>query len=355
MMTPNVAVPIDLLKRFAPGTKLRDAVELIMRQGMGALVVIGAGPAVDEICSGGFDLVNVPYTAQRLAELAKMDGGIVVDDALGMITRANVHFIPDPTIATVETGTRFRTAERLARQTGLPVLAVSEEGRMVAIVFSGDARFALQTVTELLAEANQRLQAIERLRGQFNDAVVRLNRYEADDVVSMREVVAVIQRAGVIRRLAEGLDIISAELGDASSLISLQSSDLTGGVSEMAELVNIDYQRRKPRKGSSVFSKLDTLSEDDLYDPDTVADMVGLGALDEHAQPRGARAIARVPRLPDAVRDSILRRFTSYEKLMGASADDLAKVDGVGKARARTILSYLHPVSGSGAIPVVVD
>ncbi len=97
-MTPTVSAPIDLLRRFAPGTKLRDAVELIMRRGTGALVVLGAGPSVDEVCSGGFELVNVTYTAQRLAELAKMDGGIVVDDELELITRANVHFIPDPSI-----------------------------------------------------------------------------------------------------------------------------------------------------------------------------------------------------------------------------------------------------------------
>lgn len=354
-MTPTVTAPIGLLKRFAPGTKLRDAVELIMRRGTGALVVLGAGPKVDEVCTGGFDLVDVPYTAQRLAELAKMDGGIVVDDALGTITRANVHFIPDPAISTEETGTRFRTAERLARQTGLPVLAVSEEGHLMAVVFSADARFTLQSVAELLAEANQRLQAMERLRGQFNDAVQRLNRYEVDDVVSMREVVAVVQRAGVIRRLAEGLDVVAAELGDAASLISLQSADLTGGVAEIAELVNIDYQKRKPRRSSSVFTKLDPLDEDELYDSETVAETLNLGLLDEHAQPRGARAIARVPRLPDAVRDSILRRFTSYEKLMAASSDDLAKVEGVGKARARTILSYLHPASGVGPIPAGID
>lgn len=354
-MTPNIAAPIDLLRRFAPGTRLREAVELIMRQGSGALVILGAGTVVDDVCTGGFDLVDTPFTAQRLAELAKMDGGMVVDDAAGTITRANVHFIPDPTIPTQETGTRFRTAERLARQTGLPVLAVSEEGHLLAVVFSGDARFALQTVTELLAEANQRLQALERLRGQFNDAVARLNRYEADDVVSMHEVVGVIQRASVIRRLAQGLDTVSAELGDSASLISLQSSDLTGGVNGIAELVNVDYRKRKPNKGTSVFAKLDLLAEDDLYDAEEVAKVLNLAPLDAHAQPRGARAIARVPRLPDGVRDSILRRFTSYDKLMAASADDLAKVDGVGKARARTVLSYLHPISGAGPMASSVD
>lgn len=354
-MNGTVAAPIDLLKRFAPGTRLRAAVELIMSQGNGALVVLGVGPRVDEVCTGGFVLDNVPYTAQRLAELAKMDGGIVVDDELGRITRANVHFMPDPSIATDETGTRFRTAERLARQIGVPVLAISEEGHLVAIVFSGDARFALQTVTELLAEANQRLQAIERLRGQFNDAVVRLNMYEADDVVSMREVVAVVQRAGVIRRLAQGLSTVSAELGDAAELISLQSSDLTGGVDDIAILVNFDYQKRKPRTPGLVLEVLDTLDDEALNSPETVAAALNLGALTEHAQPRGARAIARVPRLPQAVRDSILRRFTTYERLMRASSDDLAKVEGVGKARARTILTYLHPLRSGGTASTAID
>ncbi len=328
---------------------------MVMRQGSGALVVLGDGPVVDSVCTGGFHLADVPFTAQRLAELAKMDGGIVVDEVASKITRANVHFNPDSKIVTAETGTRFRTAERLARQTGLPILAVSEEGHLLAVVFSSDSRFALQSVADLLAEANQRLQAIERLRGQFNDAVARLDRYEEDDVVSMREVVGVIQRASMIRRLTQGLDTVAAELGDAASLISLQSSDLTGGVNGIAELVNADYRKRKLRAGTSVFTKLDLLGEDDLYVAEKVADVLGMAPLDEHARPRGARAIARVPRLPEGVRDSILRRFTSYDKLMRASADDLAKVEGVGKARARTILSYLHPVNGGGAHVTVPD
>ena len=104
-----------------------------------------------------------------------------------------------------------------------------------------------------------------------------------------------------------------------------------------------------------MFAKLDHLDEEDLYDSETVAEVFDFGLLDEHAQPRGARAIARVPRLPDGVRDSILRRFTSYDRLMAASADDLAKVEGVGKARARTILSYLHPANGVGPIPSEID
>jgi diadenylate cyclase len=300
------------------------------------------------VSTGGFMLNDATFTAQRLAELAKMDGGIVVDDGTGKIIAANVHFMPDPSIDTAETGTRFRTAERLAIQTGFPVLAVSEEGHLYAVVFAQSGRFALQSVTDLLGEANQRLQSIERLRHQFDESVARLSRYEADDLVSMRDVVSVLQRAAVIRSLARALDTIAAELGDSASLIALQASDLTRGVEEVAELVNIDYQPRKPRKGSSVFKKLDELEEDDLYDAEVLAEALGLGPLDAHVQPRGARAIAGVPRLPDVVSDAILRRFGSYERLLNATVEDLAKVEGVGRARAQTIRGYLNQVSEAG-------
>ena len=81
-MTPQTAASLELLRRFAPGTALRTAAELIMAQGTGALILIGSGAKIDRVMSGGFLLDNANFTAQRLAELAKMDGGIVVDEAV---------------------------------------------------------------------------------------------------------------------------------------------------------------------------------------------------------------------------------------------------------------------------------
>jgi diadenylate cyclase len=284
-----------------------------------------------------------------------MDGGIVVDDARSVILRANVHFIPDASIRTDETGTRFRTAERLSVQTGCPVLAVSEESHLVAVVFSGNSRFRLQSTTSLHDEANQRLGSIERLRRQLDDSVARLERYEVDGVVSNREVVSVIQRAAVIRQVAAELDPIAAELGDQAAVISLQAADLIDGVDEVAELVNLDYQPRKPRKGSSVYSKLDAMTADDLYDSGEVAATLGLIPLDKPVSPRGARVLAGVPRLPDAVVDAILRKFGSYARLRAASAADLDAVDGVGPTRAQTIRAYLDRLEEVGVTGDIVD
>lgn len=348
-MTPHSSASLALLRRFAPGTPLRNAAELIMAQGTGGLVVIGSGQQVDAVRTGGFQLDGARFTAQRLAELAKMDGGIVIDDRDNAITHANVHFMPNPSIETDETGTRFRTAERVARQTGAVVLAVSEEGHLRAVVFSGTTRFTLQSVTELLAEANQRLQSLERIRRQFDDSVTRLDRYEADGLVSYWDVVAVIQRAAVIRAIGRDLDLIAAETGDEAPLITLQAEALEEGVAEIANLVNADYQARKPRKGSTVFRKLDGLDEDDLYRAEVIGDALGYTNLDQHASPRGIRALADVPRLPDNIRDSILRRFSSYDDLVGASSDQLAQLEGIGKARAKTIRSYLKRRQGAGS------
>jgi len=321
-----------------------------MRHGTGALVFIGPGPMVDHLCSGGFMLKDAPFTAQRVAELAKMDGGIVVDDERGEILRANVHFMPDASIPTAETGTRFRTAERLSIQTGCPVLAVSEETHLVAVVFSGNARFMLQSATSLLDEATQRLQSLERLRRQFDEAVARLERYEVNGVVSYREVVSVVQRAAVIRLIAMELEPITAELGDQASVISLQASDLVEGVDEVAELVNFDYQKRRPRAGSSVYTRLDTLDRDGLFDAAAVGTVLGFVPVDSHVQPRGARMLAGVPRLPGSVAKEILRKFGSYAELRGASVNQLDSVDGVGPTRAQTIRAYLDRLDEVGLV-----
>jgi diadenylate cyclase len=345
MATTQTTPPLDVLRRFAPGTVLREAARLIFNQGTGALIVIGPEADIAELSTGGFKLVEVPVTAPRIAELAKMDGGIVVDEKSSTIVRANVHFIPDPNIPTRETGTRFRTAERIARQTGLAVLAVSEEGRNVAVLFSGDTRVVLQPPGTLLAVANQRLQALERLRRRLDEAIARLTQYEEDEIVTLRDAVLVIQRAALVLRNVEALEALAVELGDEAPMVQLQAEDLGAGVARLVTLVNVDYQRRKPRPGATPFRQLAKLSTEDLHHTAILADALGLVPLDDEATPRGARALASVPRLPENIQDALLRRFGSYPRLKSATVDELSEVEGVGPARATRIRAYLDQFS----------
>src|SRR3989304_1858183 len=127
---------LDVLERCAPGEPLREAIDRILRSGRGALIVLGDGEAVQKVSSGGFE-IDAEFTAHRLAELAKMDGAIICDAAVERIRRANVHLVPDPQIATDEAGIRHRSAERTARQTAVPVIAVSEAMHTVTL-YLGD-------------------------------------------------------------------------------------------------------------------------------------------------------------------------------------------------------------------------
>src|SRR5688500_17917597 len=150
----------------APGTTLRAGLDRILQAKMGGLVVVGAGPEVLNICSGGF-LLDAAFSPQRLSELAKMDGAIILAGDCSRVARANVHLVPDPFIPTAETGTRHRTAERVARQLKVPVVSVSEEMSVVS-VYRGDEKEVLEPIPSLLARANQAIQTLERYRHRLD-------------------------------------------------------------------------------------------------------------------------------------------------------------------------------------------
>jgi diadenylate cyclase len=79
---------------------MRHALDRIIQQGKGGLVVLGQNSRVKAASSGGFNLTGAGFTPARLSELSKMDGGLVLDDSWTEILAANVHFIPDGSIPT---------------------------------------------------------------------------------------------------------------------------------------------------------------------------------------------------------------------------------------------------------------
>lgn len=339
------------LAMIAPGTALRDGLERILRGRTGALIVLGQDKMVESLATGGFTL-DVPFTATGLRELAKMDGAIIVDRDVTRISRAAVHLMPDQSIPSEETGTRHRTAERVAKQTGHPVISVSQSMQIIA-AYVGDIRHVLEDSGKILSRANQALATLERYKLRLDEVSATLSALEIEDLVTVRDVAVVAQRLEMVTRIAREIDDYVLELGTDGRLLSLQLEELITGVDAERELVVRDYLpagKRRKVAASVILSDLSTLSPTELVDPGAVAAVLGLGTgehLDGAVAPRGYRLLAKVPRLPASVVDRLVEHFGGLQQLLSAGIDDLQTVEGVGELRARSVREGLSRLAES--------
>jgi diadenylate cyclase len=330
---------LSALRLVAPGRPLREGLDRILQAKMGALIVIGDGPDVLSLCSGGF-LLDAEFTPQRLSELAKMDGAMILSADCTRIARANVHLVPDPTIPTLETGTRHRTAERVAKQIDAPVISVSEELALVAIHRRGVKR-TLEPVARVLSRADQALQILERYKARLDAVSGSLSALEVEDLVTVRDVATALQRAEMVRRIAEEIEEYVIELGSDGRLILLQLEELMGGVEDDRRLFAKDYfSEAAEYELHDAMQALATLDTEELLDLREAAAVLHLphdAGLDTALQPRGYRLLHKIPRLPEIVADHVVERFDHLQKIMRAGVPELVEVEGVGEARARAI------------------
>ncbi|MEV5410919.1 DNA integrity scanning diadenylate cyclase DisA [Thermopolyspora sp. NPDC052614] len=341
-----------ILAAVAPGTALRDGLERILRGQTGGLVVLGYDASVEKLCSGGFEL-DVEFSAPRLRELAKMDGAIVLSCGDHRIVRAAVHLVPDPGIPTDESGTRHRTAQRVSRQTRFPVVSISKSMRIIALYIDG-VRHLLEESATILSKANQALATLERYKLRLDEVTGALSALEIEDLVTVRDMSAAVQRLEMVRRIADEIEGYVVELGTDGRLIALQLDELVAGLDEDRVLIVRDYLRAGPRRYADALHDLDRLSPAELLDLSAVAEVLGHnasgGSLDGSVSPRGFRLLAKVPRLPTPVIDRLVDHFGTLQKLLAASIDDLQSVDGVGEARARSIREGLSRVAESSIL-----
>lgn len=349
---PRSGPLVDALRMVAPGQPLRDGIDRILQARMGALIVVADGPEVLALCSGGF-LFDAEFTPQRLYELAKMDGAIILSADAGRVARANVHLVPDPDIPTSETGTRHRTAERVAKQVDVPVVSVSEDLSVVAI-YRNDEKYTLDPIPSVLARGNQALQTLERYKARLDAVSASLSALEVEDLVTARDAVTVLQRTEMVRRIAEEIEAHVVELGADGRLVLLQLEELMGGVETDRRLVSQDYFIEGPDwELDDVVERLASLDNEELLDLRKVLEVLHLPpgtGLDSPLQPHGFRLLHKIPRLPDLVADRVVERFSNLQKIMRASVEDLDDVEGVGEARARAIKEGLSRLAESSIL-----
>lgn len=344
---------LSALAAVAPGRPLREGLDRILKAGMGALIVIGDGPEVLNISSGGF-LVNASFSPQRLSELAKTDGAIVLTPDAGYIARANVHLVPNPNVPTEETGTRHRTAERVARSIGVPVISVSED-MAVLTVYTKNERYQLESIPSVLNRCNQALQTLERYRTRLDEVSTNLTSLEVEDIVTLRDVVNLLQRAELVARISEEIEQYLTELGTDGRLVRLQLRELMAGVEDERRQVVRDYvQADASWDLEQAIDTLSDLSIDELLDAEEVVHSLHLSGqtddLDAPIEPRGYRMLSRIPRIPDVIAERLVGEFEVLNKLSRATVEELAAVEGVGEHMAETIKSALARIAESSIL-----
>ncbi len=344
------------LSAVAPGTALRDGLERVVRGNTGGLIVVGMDKTVESLCTGGF-VLDVEFTATRLRELCKLDGALILDKDITKILRAGVQLVPDPTIPTEETGTRHRTADRVSRQVGFPVISVSQSMRVIALYVDGQRR-VLEDSATILSRANQALATLERYKLRLDEVAGTLSALEIEDLVTVRDVSAVAQRLEMVRRIATEIAEYVVELGSDGRLLSLQLDELIAGVEPERELVVRDYvpepTAKRSRTVAEALAELDALPQSELIELNAVARALGYTgspeSLDTAVSPRGFRLLAKVPRLPNTIIDRLVEHFGGLQKLLAASVDDLQAVEGVGEARARSVREGLSRLAESSIL-----
>jgi diadenylate cyclase len=332
------------IERVAPGTELRQGIDDIIRSREGALIVIGEPQDLAFLFSGGIRL-DQPFRGQLLYELAKMDGAIIVSSDLTKLAFANVQLMPDPTIPSAETGTRHRTAERVAKQTDALVISISQQ-RSTISVFVGHSRYQLDPIADVLAKTNQAIATLDTYRQRLVQVLTRLTALEFQNAVVLDDVLVVLQRAEMNTRMAEEIERDCVELGTEGRLIRMQLEELVGHVPREKRAVVADYHaeggEERTREG---LDALAALPYQDLLEFELLAVLgypASVNPLDHSVSPRGFRVLAHIPRLPEGVIRRVVTSLDGLDAIVRASQRDLEGVDGVGAVRAREIREGLR-------------
>ena len=326
--------------QLIPGQPLRNGMDLVADKKTGALIVVGTSPKLERISSGGISLTNCSYTPEMLSELAKMDGAIVVDSEVNNILKANVHLNPSDNIPTSQTGTRHRTAERVSIETGLNVVAVSEESSTIK-VFNGKSVTELEDSSVIFGRVNESLQSVDRTRRRFDDAVLELGELEIENTLTNQQVLEVIQRGELLGRLSQQVRNEAVDLGEDSGLVMIQIDSLESGVRNTLNLVLKDHlPAKKYRNINKAVEELSNLTYEELNTIQHLGAVLFMEPLDEISVSKGYRVLGRLPGLPENLHDSLIQKFRTLPNLLNASTEKLFEVEGIGRSRAQQLRGY---------------
>lgn len=330
---------LEILKLVAPGTELREGLENVLKAKTGALIVVSDSEDILKIADGGFK-IDEEFTSTNIYELAKMDGAIILSSDLKRIIRANVQLNPDFSISTRETGTRHKTAERVAKQSGELVISISER-RGIITLFKGNFRYVINDTQSVLMRANQTLQALEKYKTVFDNMLSILSEHEFDDIVTLDTVINCIYRSETIMRMETDVKRSIIELGDEGRIINMQLEELMANVEDEEKLIIQDYNINKEISTQSILEEIRKIDKKNLIVSEKIVKLLGYEVssdiLDTNVSPKGYRILSKVPKMPSSIIEKTVEAFGSLQHICSASIDELDDVEGIGEIRARII------------------
>ena len=330
---------LEILKLVAPGTELREGLENILKAKTGALIVVSDSEDILKIADGGFK-IDEEFTSTNIYELAKMDGAIILSSDLKRIIRANVQLNPDFSISTRETGTRHKTAERVAKQSGELVISISER-RGIITLFKGNFRYVINDTQSVLMRANQTLQALEKYKTVFDNMLSILSEHEFDDIVTLDTVINCIYRSETIMRMETDVKRSIIELGDEGRIVNMQLEELMANVEDEETLIIQDYNINKEISTQSILEEIRKIDKKNLIVSEKIVKLLGYEVssdiLDTNVSPKGYRILSKVPKMPSSIIEKTVEAFGSLQHICSASIDELDDVEGIGEIRARII------------------
>ncbi|WNS75583.1 DNA integrity scanning diadenylate cyclase DisA [Bacillus sp. DTU_2020_1000418_1_SI_GHA_SEK_038] len=328
----------EILQFMAPGTPIREGIDNVLRANTGGLIVLGSKEKITHIVDGGFQ-INAPFSPSYLYELAKMDGAIILNQEGNNILIANAQLAPDPSIPSSETGMRHRTAERVAKQTGELVIAISQR-RNVITLYKGHFRYALRDIGVILTKANVALQTLEKYKVVLEEDISNLSVLEFEELVTYSDILNVFHSIEMVLRIKNELLTYLNELGIEGRLIRLQMNELLEDIEREIDLIIKDYAHLKDIRTKEMFDKLQEMSVGKMLEDSVILKLLGYNGYvhtEEFRCPRGYRMLSKIPRLPPVIIENLILRFMDLPAIVAASVEELDEVEGIGEVRAKKI------------------
>ncbi len=339
---------LSCLKKVAPGTELRLGIEYILQGRTGGLIVVGDSKEVLKLVNGGF-YVGVNFSPAKFYELAKMDGAIILSSNGKRILYANTQLFPNPEIKTSETGTRHRTAERVAKQTNTLVISISMK-RDVVTIYKGDIKYMLEEPRVVLPKANQALQTLDKYKEGLDELTFNLTVRELEDIVTLYDVTSVLQRSSIIQRTEKEVRKYIYELGVDGKLLSMQVEELMANVTSNSLNIISDYiHPDMDSKPFEIRDKINQLGAEKLLELNNIAKFLGYKVEENlkefNIKPRGLRIVTEVRRLPQKIILNLIDKFGNLKNILNASMEELSEVKGMGEASAKALYDRLKKFS----------